>query len=61
MIKVFSVIFAGLTAGAVYMTMNDVGVLDPTIRKPSVRQGSVASGGRVHGYGGLRGGYRGGK
>ena len=61
MIKLFSVIFAGLTAGAVYLTINDVGVLDPSIERPSVRQGSVSRGSRAYGYGGLRGGYRGGK
>ena len=59
MTKAIFVVFALLTGGAAWMTVNDVWVLDGSIRKPSVRQGSVMMTRR--GYGGIRGGYRGGK
>ena len=55
MSKIFLVLFGVMTLGAVYLTVNDVGVMEPTITKHSARQGSVHRGGFV------AGGYRRGK
>ena len=55
MTKVFMVFFGLMTVGAIYMTAFDVGVMDPSITKHSVRQGST------HIYGSRMGSYRGGK
>ena len=41
MTKIFMVLFGALTAVAVYATVMDVGVYDPTIIKHSVRDGSA--------------------
>lgn len=43
-----------MTAGALYLTVFDVGVMDPSITKHSVRQGSVRT--RTHGLSSYRGG-----
>jgi hypothetical protein len=50
--KVMLVIFATLTFGSVYMTVKDVGVMEPTLRKSDVRQGSA----RTHVF--VGGGHR---
>ncbi|MFT5392195.1 MAG: hypothetical protein ACI8PT_002392 [Gammaproteobacteria bacterium] len=57
MTKLFMAIFGAMTLGASYMTVNDVGVMEPSIEKHSVRTGSTHRG--VGGV--LIGGYRGGK
>ncbi len=46
MTKVFLVVFGLLTAGSVYLTVADVGLMDPSITKHSVRQGSAHRGNR---------------
>ena len=55
MTKFFLAFFGLMTAGAVYMTVYDVGVMEPSITQPSIRQGSV------HGGTGRLRSYRGGK
>ena len=41
--KVMLGVFAVLTFGAIFMTVNDVGVMEPTLKKADVRQGSTRS------------------
>ncbi len=57
MTKLFIAVFGVMTLGAGYLTVNDVGVMEPTIQKASVRSG------RSHRHGGVFfiGGFRGGK
>jgi hypothetical protein len=47
MTKLFLVLFGVLTIGSLYLTVNDVGVMEPTITKHTARQGSVHRGGYV--------------
>lgn len=54
MTRVFIVVFGALTLLAGYLTVYDVGVMEPSVQKHSVRQGSVHRG---H----VGGGYRRGK
>lgn len=56
MTKLLIAVFGAMTLGAGYMTMNDVGVMEPSIEKRSVRGGSTHRSGGV-----FIGGYRGGK
>ena len=56
MTKLFIAVFGAMTLGAGYLTANDVGVMEPTIEKRSIRGGSAHRGGGV-----FVGGYRGGK
>ena len=44
MIKVFLLVFTALTATAGYLTIYEVGVIDASVIKHSVRQGSVRRG-----------------
>jgi len=53
MTKFLMAMFFSLTAGAAYMTLYDVNVMEPSIEKHSVRQGST--------HRGVRGGFGGGK
>ncbi len=57
MTKLFIAVFGVMTLGAGYLTVNDVGVMEPTIQKASVRSGSS----HRHGGGFFIGGFRGGK
>ena len=50
MTKVFIVVFGMMTLTATYLTATDVGVMEPSIKKHSVRQGSVYTRSRVGGY-----------
>lgn len=61
MTKFFIALFGVMTLGAGYITLNDVGVMEPSIQKTSVRGGSAHRRGGVFFVGGYRGGYRGGK
>ena len=54
MTKFIMLLFFSMTAGAAYMTMYDVNVMEPSIKKHSVRQGSTHRGFR--GGGGFGGG-----
>lgn len=51
MSKVILGLFTIMTVGAIYMTVNDIGVMEPSIAKSS-REGSIHSGlrgvGRTH-------------
>lgn len=57
MTKLFIALFGAMTLGAGYLTVNDVGVMEPSIQKHSVRSGST----HRRGGGFFVGGYRGGK
>ena len=54
MTKIFILLFGLLTAGAIMMTVFDVGVMEPTITRHSIRDGSLHTG--AHRLGGYRGG-----
>ena len=41
--KVMLSVFAVLTFGAIFLTINDVGVMEPTFKKAAVLQGSTRS------------------
>ncbi len=56
MTKLFIAVFGVMTLGAGYLTVNDVGVMEPTIQKASVRSGSSHRHGGVFFIGGFRGG-----
>lgn len=49
MTKIFAAGFAVLTALSLFLTFNDVGVIDSSVAKPSVRQGSLHGGAHVGG------------
>jgi len=49
MTKFVVVLFGALTLGAAYMTFYDVGVMEPTVKKASAREGSVHGGFRSSG------------
>lgn len=51
MTKWFFAVFGVLTLAAGYLTAYDVGVMEPSITKHSVRQGSVHPGLRAARYG----------
>lgn len=53
--NIFLGLFGILSVGAIYMTYNDVGVIDSSVKKHNIRNGSVHH--RSH----RRGSYRGGK
>lgn len=51
MTKIFMMMFGVMTAGAIYMTAYDVGVMDPSITKHSVKHGSThVRGSRLRSY-----------
>ena len=52
--KVMFVVFTLMTAGAVYMTTANVGVMEPSITKQSVRAGSARGPSFIHIGGGSR-------
>lgn len=61
MTKLFIALFGAMTLGAGFLTLNDVGVMEPNLEKRSVRGGSVHGRGGIFVGGIFVGGYRGGK
>ena len=53
MSRLVVVIFGVLTLGAAYLTFYDVGVMEPSVKKVSARDGSLHGG--FHGSGRVRG------
>lgn len=49
MTRLVMVIFGALTVGAAYLTFYDVGVMEPSVKKVSAREGSMHGGFRGSG------------